>query len=346
MKNFDTRVYSISDFIEWDSNKSLDLSPSFQRRSVWSEKAKSYLMDTIIRGKPLPKVLMTQDLNKSKTIRVIIDGQQRIRSILEFIEDSFKIQKAHNEEFSGKFFSNLPEQVKRDFMKYEIGVDVLFDLDYPETLDIFARLNTYSVRLNKQELFNAEYLGYFKQAAYRLGYRYVNYWKEANILSDQKITRMGEAEFASDLLVIFADGIQSNKQVEKYYKLYEDSEGPMPKYENQFDTTMSLIGEIYPPKEISKTNFKRVQLFYSLFVCIAHSLFGIKNLRTEFKIPSIKNKLNKIRVLLDDLSDRYDKEDQRKDIKELIDASRRGTTDPKRRTRRSELISSFIINGL
>jgi hypothetical protein len=346
MKKFDTRVYSISDFIEWNTNKSLDLSPSFQRRSVWSEKAKSYLMDSIIRGKPLPKVLMTQDLKKSKTIRVIIDGQQRIRSILEFVEDSFKIQKAHNEEFCGKFFSNLPEQVKRDFMKYEIGVDVLFDLDYPETLDIFARLNTYSVRLNKQELFNAEYLGYFKQAAYRLGYRYVNYWKEASILSDQKITRMGEAEFASDLLVLFADGIQSNKQVEKYYKLYEDSEGQMPKFETQFDATMSLIGEIYPAKDISRTNFRRVQLFYSLFACVAHSLIGIKNFRTDLRISSIKSKSKKLRVLLDDLSDRYDKEDQNKEIQELIDASRRGTTDPKRRTRRSEIISKFLINGL
>ncbi len=79
MKKFDTRVYSISDFVEWNSSKLLELSPSFQRRSVWSEKAKSYLMDTIIRGKPVPKVLMTQDLKKSKTIRTIIDGQQRIR---------------------------------------------------------------------------------------------------------------------------------------------------------------------------------------------------------------------------------------------------------------------------
>jgi len=53
-------------------------------------------------------------------------------------------------------FSSLPDSVKSDIYKYEIGVDVLFDMSYEETLDIFARLNTYSVRLNKQELFNAK----------------------------------------------------------------------------------------------------------------------------------------------------------------------------------------------
>jgi hypothetical protein len=346
MKKFDTRVYSISDFAEWNSSKLLELSPRFQRRSVWSEKAKSYLMDTIIRGKPVPKVIMTQDLKKSKTIRIIIDGQQRIRSILEFIDDSFKVQKAHNETFGGKHYSELPEQTKRDFLKYEIGVDVLFDLDYPETLDIFARLNTYSVRLNKQELFNAEYLGFFKQSAYRIGYRYVNYWKEANILTDQKITRMGEAEFASDLLVLFIDGIQSNKQIEKYYRQFEDVPGDIDKFETQFDMTMSVMGEIYPARDISRTNFRRVQLFYSLFACIAHSLYGIRHLKPEYKIPSLKNKLNKVRSLLDDLSDKYDSENQSHQIPELIDASRRATTDPGRRLRRSEIISKFIINGL
>ena len=55
MKNFDTRVYSISDFLEWHRNGLLELSPDFQRREVWSEKAKSYLIDTILRGNPFQK---------------------------------------------------------------------------------------------------------------------------------------------------------------------------------------------------------------------------------------------------------------------------------------------------
>lgn len=63
MKNFDSRTYSISDFLEWYSNGQLELNPKFQRRSVWDDNARSYLMDTIIRGFPIPKVFIRQKLN-------------------------------------------------------------------------------------------------------------------------------------------------------------------------------------------------------------------------------------------------------------------------------------------
>jgi hypothetical protein len=209
-------------------------------------------------------------------------------------------------------------------------------------------LNTYSVRLNKQELFNAEYLGHFKQAAYKMGYKYVTYWKESKILSEQQIARMGEAEFASDLLVIFIDGIQSNKQIEKYYKQFEneDKDKAVASSESKFDKTMSIIGEMYRPEDIANTNFRRIQLFYSLFGSVAHSLFGLKNLKSDSKIPNIKYNIKKIRVLLDDLSSKYDSENKTKDIEELVDAARRGTTDISKRIRRSEIINKFIIKGL
>ena len=53
---FNTRNYSIRDFEEWDSRNELVLQPKFQRRDVWSDKARSYLIDTIVRGKPIPKI--------------------------------------------------------------------------------------------------------------------------------------------------------------------------------------------------------------------------------------------------------------------------------------------------
>ena len=96
MKKFDTRVYSISDFLEWQNNDLLELSPNFQRRSVWTEKAKPYLIDTIISGKSIPKILISQLLNGLRSIRVVVDGQQRLRAILGFINGDFKISRAHN----------------------------------------------------------------------------------------------------------------------------------------------------------------------------------------------------------------------------------------------------------
>ena len=162
MKIFDNRTYSISDFVEWNDKDQLDLSPEFQRRSVWSEKAKSYLIDTIIRGKPIPKIIITQKLVGRKNIRIVVDGQQRLNAILNFIDGNFKVSRAHNREYAGYVFDSLPDDIKNDFYKYEIGVDLLYDVPYQDLLDIFARINTYTVKLNKQEALNAKYLGYFK----------------------------------------------------------------------------------------------------------------------------------------------------------------------------------------
>src|SRR5438067_13806536 len=62
-QRFNTRNYSIRDFEEWDERDELTLAPKFQRRDVWSDKARSYLIDTIVRGKPIPKIYMRQDVN-------------------------------------------------------------------------------------------------------------------------------------------------------------------------------------------------------------------------------------------------------------------------------------------
>jgi hypothetical protein len=72
MKNFDSRTYSVNDFRDWHDRNELALQPKFQRRSVWSDKARSYLMDSILRSKPIPKIFIRQDINP-KTKKTLSD---------------------------------------------------------------------------------------------------------------------------------------------------------------------------------------------------------------------------------------------------------------------------------
>lgn len=115
MKSFDTRAYSINDFLEWDRNNQLELNPKFQRRQVWTDTARSYLMDSIVRGKPIPKVFIRQKLNPStkSSIREVVDGQQRLRTILSFVTDGFQINKRHNPKYGGLYFSQLDAHLSK-----------------------------------------------------------------------------------------------------------------------------------------------------------------------------------------------------------------------------------------
>lgn len=355
MKNFDTRAYSISDFIEWNENNILELSPEFQRRPVWSEKAKSYLIDTIICGKPIPKIIIKQKLEGTKTVRVVVDGQQRLRAIIGFYDNDFKISKAHNEELAGMTYDSLPEEIKKDFLKYELGVNVLFDISYEDILDIFTRINAYTVSLNNQEKFNAKYLGFFKQFVFKFGNKYVRYFLDSEIIAKSKITRMGEAKLAADLFVSLIDGVQTNKGIERFYKKYEDEIGDLKSASKKFDNIMSYIGEIYSPEDLSKTNWARPHLFYTLFNSIGHLLFGIggldPNLKVKVKID--EKSIGKLRVILDEISSKYDEVSQNidddshpSDYKAFIDQSRRGTTDTKARIGRSNFVCKKIIEKL
>ncbi|MCX8523099.1 DUF262 domain-containing protein [Chryseobacterium formosus] len=353
MKNFDTRAYSVSDFIEWDNNGLLELSPDFQRRSVWTDKAKSYLIDTITRGKPMPKLIITQKLVGAKNIRVVVDGQQRLRAILEYYNGNFKIAKAHNKDLSSYFFDELPNNLDKEFLKYELGVDLLFDIPYEEILDIFARINSYTVKLEPQEIFNAKYLGYFKQTVYSVGFKYVSYLIQGGVLTKAKVTRMAEAELAADLVVALLDKVQTNKGIENFYKKYEDDQGNLEQVEIQFDKIMSVIGSIYKPEELKNTNFSRIQLFYTLFTSIGHLLYKIDGLNPSIKSNITERNVGKIRVALDSFSANYDEiasnmdEPQfPKDFKDFINASRRGTTDTAARILRSNYLAKKIAEAI
>ncbi|MBC8766844.1 DUF262 domain-containing protein [Arenibacter sp. BSSL-BM3] len=354
MKNFDTRTYNISDFIEWNENGHLELSPDFQRRSVWTEKAKSYLIDTIIRGKPIPKILISQRLQGTKNVRIVVDGQQRLRTMLGFYNGDFKISRVHNEEYAGKTFDSLPKEVQNEFLKYELGVDLLFDMPYEDILDIFARINSYTVKLTTQEIYNARYVGYFKQTIFNYGLKYVSYWIDAGILTKANVSRMAEAEMSADLFVSLIDSVRTNKGVETYYKRYEEDEGELPKAKEKFDKIMSYIGAIYPSAELRNTNWKRTPLFYTFFTSIGHSLYGLKGLENTPR-PKLSEKLvGKIRVALDEISLKYDEYTEEKDAeipseyKDFIYYTRRGTTDTAARIARADFvckkINSFLAN--
>jgi len=349
MKNFDSRAYSISDFLEWDDTKQLVLSPKFQRRSVWTDNAKSYLMDTIVRGKPIPKVFIRQSINVQtrKSIREVVDGQQRLRTILSYINDGFKISPRHNEKYGGLYFSQLDsvdDQIQQHILNYEVSTDLLVNLPDKEILDIFSRLNSYSVTLNDQEKINANHFGPFKILADNISHSLNDFWLNNKIISSQKILRMGDVTLVSDLLIAMCEGIQSKKQIKSYYSKFEND---FPFNEKnlhiQFEKTIETINLIFD-NDLKSTEFKRIHVFYSLFTSIYHTLYGVKNLNVEQKTiaendyPKARNKLEKVESLFqtEDVSVLNGVENQ------FLTDSRRATTDTKVRIRRTEYIVNLL----
>src|SRR4051794_17810379 len=79
--------YSVEEFLEWRSAGKLVLSPDFQRGQIWPTPAKAFLIDTILRGYPIPPLhIRLVQRPERGLVREVIDGQQRIASVLQFAD--------------------------------------------------------------------------------------------------------------------------------------------------------------------------------------------------------------------------------------------------------------------
>ena len=320
--NIQKTVYKVNDFISWQRSGSLILSPSFQRRPVWTKSAKSYLLDTIIEGLPIPIIFIREriDLNTLEPRREVIDGQQRLRTLISYIIpsslnnfnpefDDFTISKIHNKKYALKKFQELPQDIQRKILNYEFSVHVLpTETEDREVLQIFARMNSTGVRLNKQEIRNANYFGEFKQLSYLLAYEQLNRWREWQVFTENEIARMLEVETTSDIIIMMFEGIvgKSQPRINKYYEEFEEEFVYSKVIANRFRETMNSIEDVLG-LDINSTEFTRRPLFFSLFCVFYHLLYGLqspllpkekstldKNLRESLIIASEKIALNQV----------------------------------------------------
>lgn len=125
-------------------DEDIDLQPNFQRGEVWSTEKKKKLIDTILRGWQIPPIHLVE--NKS-FIDEVLDGQQRLVAIRDFIDDKFRIDgniKPKSKEImslNGYTFSKLDDALKRRIKKYSIRLIRITDYTPEESAELFYRLN-------------------------------------------------------------------------------------------------------------------------------------------------------------------------------------------------------------
>jgi hypothetical protein len=135
----------------------LDLQPNFQRGEVWDMKRKQRLVDTILRNWYVPAIHVVID---SENNEVVLDGQQRLVAIRDFLADKVRIdgyldpERDDMAQWDGKTYSQLPPAVQRGVARFVIQVIVLTDYGPDEPNELFFRLNQ-SYNLTPSEKRNA-----------------------------------------------------------------------------------------------------------------------------------------------------------------------------------------------
>jgi phage baseplate assembly protein W len=155
------------DFVR--ERKWINLRPEYQRRLVWDDAKRSLFIESLLLNVPVPAVFLFEwDLSRYE----VMDGQQRINSVVDFYSDRFPLKGLKRwEELNGKTYSKLPELLKRGLDRRRITATVLL-LEGSKSDDaskkdirklVFERLNTGGLQLNPQEIRNCLYGGRFNE---------------------------------------------------------------------------------------------------------------------------------------------------------------------------------------
>lgn len=153
MLRYHVRARDLIDIYNELKQRKLILSPYFQRNLVWREVHKKDFIDTILKGLPFPQVFIAQgDINVEtlESISVVVDGQQRINAIRDFVNNDLEV--------NGARFRDMDVKAQELFLKYQVPViDLDIKANDPQIIDIFKRLNRTFYALSAIEKMATEY---------------------------------------------------------------------------------------------------------------------------------------------------------------------------------------------
>jgi hypothetical protein len=195
-----------------------------------------------------------------------VDGQQRLRSCIEFIENAYALSGPDVGIFEGAYFDDLSADQKQTIFNYNFVVRKLPDLADEDLRAIFKRINKNTVTLNPQELRHSTYCGQFIQLMEDIAND--DRWAEFNIFTTNDVRRMMDIEFISEIAVAILHGPQNKKStLDKWYAAYEVEFDQRSHLKNLFNKILGEMRSVLP--NLWKTRWKKKSDFYTLFLLFA-----------------------------------------------------------------------------
>ena len=207
--NRESNTITVATFHENYLLKKYNMDPAYQRKSVWTVEKQSFFIDSILKNFPMPPIFLKQNIDDKtgKTFYDVIDGKQRLTSLIRFINNEIPVAtELENNEFddpniAGMYFDDLdkPElsEYKRRFWRYVMPIEYIDTTSELIIENIFDRLNRNGEPLEGQELRHAKY---HDSPLYKAVQECVDqpFWKER--LKYVDLNRMEDDELISEFI--------------------------------------------------------------------------------------------------------------------------------------------------
>lgn len=309
MFNFTDNRKSIKEISSMFEGASLIVDDTYQRRSVWSEKDKIRLVETVLLNLIIPVLFFWKadtDPETGASITHIVDGQQRIKAICSFINNEFKLKpqflldETAKEKYSNKYFRDLDAEDKKSFWNYQLMV---IDIDPTATrndiITMFNRLNLTDYNLNDQEKRNSM-SGEFAALARELSDAPI--WEERHLFTTTDVKRMKDVEFCASLILLYRKGIIDQTDQTALNQAYEELQSGYKDAENDkyaVFAAIDLLPQFFISDEVTKFLKKKTQL-YTLFSVIFYMQRNSLSV-SEIQLQNLQNFVDLYAVFNNDM---------------------------------------------
>jgi hypothetical protein len=266
-------------FLDLRRNNQIDLTPPYQRRSVWTPKDRKFFIDTIFRNYPSPAIFLHKTISTDgKTTYHVVDGKQRLETILLFVDDQIRIPTIGDTSLNGKKWSELAGNTdhRERFWNYILPVEYLDPSDGVMVEGVFERLNRNSRKLERQELRHAKFDGWLIKLAEAEADK--DEWTDWKVSSMMRARRMKDVQFISELLLVLIEkkvfGFDQDELDRKYgeYEAPSDDKPSLcePDVEAELREVKKVISEMETAYAAITDHARTFSSFYTLWclICI------------------------------------------------------------------------------
>ena len=114
--------------------------PAYQKKFIWNPDKQSKYIESVLLGVPLTPFLVSEDKNSRLEI---IDGAQRIRTLITFYENKLRLCKLEKlTEINTANYKDLPRYLQNYIKNRDYRVIVVDNAEIEVRQDIFERINT------------------------------------------------------------------------------------------------------------------------------------------------------------------------------------------------------------
>ena len=281
--------HTIADYCAMIERKEVRVNRDYQRSDqVWPRTAQSFLIETILTNFPVPKLFLHQrtDLRTRRSLKDIVDGQQRTRAIVDYYNDGYGL--SSNIELSGargRRYSQLPEQLQAQFADYPLQFDLFVGASEEEVREVFRRMNSFTVPLNPEEQRHAEYQGEFKWFMRSLSTDYAEAFRTAGTFRQKALVRMQDQKLLTEICAAYFLGITTtNKRTLNNVYRDHDKNDQFPEDErSELNGRLRRgLDQLFAWDDLYGTPLMRPNQVYSLVLAIMHLESPVETLLSEF----------------------------------------------------------------